>query len=71
MMRLLGLGVTTAHNDGTGAVLGISACPVRSSEHGHSVNDRSDFRALLLIAQSHCCLIISTLDCVELSFTLS
>ena len=52
MMSLLGLGVTTARNGGTGAVLGISACPVRRrSGHAHGVNDRSDFRALLLIAQ--------------------
>ena len=51
-MSLLGLGVTTARNGGTGTVLGISACPVRRrSGHAHGVNDRSDFRALLLIAQ--------------------
>ena len=51
MMRLHGLGVTTAHNGGTGAVLGISACPVqRRSGRAHGVNDRSDFRTLVLIA---------------------
>ena len=50
MMRLHGLGVTTAHNGGTGTVLGISACPVRKSWHAHGVYHRSDFKTLVLIA---------------------
>ena len=51
MTRLHALGVISAHSGGTGAVLGISACPARRrSGHAHGVNARSDLRTLVLIA---------------------